>query len=435
MPVITIDRLAFGGAGFGRIDGKACFVPYTAPGDVVDIALTRSKSSYSEGKLEGIRTQSPSRVQPVCPVFGSCGGCNWQHIDYEEQCRQKEQIFTDTLWRSARVDSGKILPLLPADTPFAYRQRIQLQVTFTAGRLAVGFHRSGSHQVVDIPDHCAIAVPALNGAIAEVRWLILESGEPDRVSRVDLVASPEGQVVAIFNYSGHDRQKLAGSLAAGARRLSFIHGISIHTERNRPQQHLFGPELMHYTIPSCKGEDLKVHYSPEGFSQVNLLGNRTIVQALIDFCANISTDSILDLFCGNGNFSLPLAYNARKVVGYESNATSVKLAGYNADLNGIDHARYHCSDSAVGLEQLAAAGEHFDLVVIDPPRAGAVDVARKLYRTKASHVIYVSCDPPTLARDISTLQNSGYRVLHVQPVDMFPQTYHLESITFLQALT
>ncbi len=433
MPEITIDRLAFGGAGFGKIDGKACFVPYAAPGDVAEIIIKNSKSSYSAGVIEAVKSPSAFRVPSVCQVFGICGGCNWQHIAYEEQCRQKEQIFADTLWRSARLDAGLIRPIVPAVSCFAYRQRIQLKVDFSGGKLSLGFHRSGSHSVVDIPDCCPIAVPALNARLAEVRGLILRCGEPDRIPQVDLVAAADSQVAAIFHYSGHDHQGFACRLADAGKKLASFHAISIQSGRKGSLLQLFGSGQMTYTLPSCGGEELEIHYAPDGFSQVNFSMNRAIVAALLDFCATISTDAILDLFCGNGNLSLPLARNAGKVVGFESHAKSVMLAGANARHNGVDNARYICMDSAAGMAQLAAAGEFFDLVVIDPPRAGAADVVRNLYRSKASHVIYVSCDPPTLARDINTLQQTGYQVLHVQPVDMFPQTYHLESITFLQA--
>jgi 23S rRNA (uracil1939-C5)-methyltransferase len=434
MPAITIDRLAFGGAGFGRIDGKACFVPYTAPGDLAEITIIRDKSSYCEGMLTGIAKPAACRVPPVCPVFGNCGGCNWQHIAYDEQCRQKEQIFADTLWRSARLGPEKIRPLLRADSPFAYRQRIQLKVNSAAGKLAIGFYRAGSHFVIDIGDCCPIAMPAVNAALAEVRSLITASGEPDSVPQVDLTASADGRVAAVFHYIGNSLQNFARCLTVAGKKLSRIDGISIQSGRKNSLHHLFGPELMTYSLPSCQGDDLVIHYAPDGFSQVNFSRNRAIVAALIEFCGTTSPGSILDLFCGNGNFSLPLARNAGKVVGFESFAKSVQLAALNASHNGIDNVRYRCMDSAAGLEQLAAAGEHFDLVIIDPPRTGAADVVRKLHQSKADHVIYISCDPSTLARDLGILQKSGYQVLHVQPVDMFPQTYHLESVTFLQAL-
>lgn len=434
MTTITIDRLAFGGAGFGRIDGKACFVPNTAPGDVAEIELTYNKKSYSEGVLKEITIPSACRILPSCPVFGVCGGCNWQHITYNEQCIQKERIFADTLWRAARVNADKIKQLLRAESQYAYRQRIQLKVSYTAGKLSVGFYRQGSHVVIDIPDHCTIAIPALNASIAEIRSLILSSREPEKISQVELIASPGGQVTAIFHYNGHDLQNFAMRLAAAENNLVSLQGINIMSGRNKLPQHLFGPELLTYRLPSCNGDTLEIDYSPAGFTQVNFSGNRAIVAALLDFCASIKSAAILDLFCGNGNFSLPLARNADKIVGIESFAKSVLLAEQNARKNGLENARYFCMDSMQGLEQLVSAGEFFDLVVIDPPRSGAADVARIIYRSKATHVIYISCDPPTLARDIDILQKNGYQVLYVQPVDMFPQTYHIESIAFLQSL-
>lgn len=435
MPQITIDRLAFGGAGFGRLEGKACFVPYTAPGDLAEIAITRDKGSYAEAVVNSLVIPAMVRVSPPCPVFGSCGGCNWQHIDYEEQCRQKELILAETLWRAARVTPEKIRPLQRAAAPYAYRQRIQVKVHKAAGELAIGFHRPGSHFVVDIADHCPLAVTAVNAALSEVRKLVAASAEPESIPQVDLSAAADGRVAAIFHYIGTRRPEFARELVTAAKQQTVISGISVQSGRKSSLQLFFGPEQMVYTLPACKGDELEILYPPDGFSQVNFPVNRAIVAALIAFCATISTETILDLYCGNGNFSLPLARNAARVTGFESFERSVLLAGENARRNRIDNAVYACTDAAAGLEQLAAAGEFFDLVVIDPPRCGAVEVVRKLSRKNAAHVIYVSCDPPTLARDLGTLQKNGFELLQVQPVDMFPQTYHLENVAFLRALS
>jgi 23S rRNA (uracil1939-C5)-methyltransferase len=166
---------------------------------------------------------------------------------------------------------------------------------------------------------------------------------------------------------------------------------------------------------------------------VNFQQNRAIVSILIDFCTHVSIGSILDLCCGNGNFSIPLARKAGKVTGFETFHKSVQLAKRNAEYNGIDNAVYVCKDSATGLLELVDTGEKVDLVILDPPRTGAADVTRNLYRLNASYVIYISCDPLTLARDLGILIKSGFQLIRLQPVDMFPQTYHLESIAFLQA--
>jgi 23S rRNA (uracil1939-C5)-methyltransferase len=435
MPSINIDKLAFGGSGFGRIDGKACFVPYTAPGDVAEISISKDNRSYSEGVLEKLLISSALRVHPICPVFGSCGGCNWQHISYDEQCLQKDQIFADTLWRSARVDASRIKPVLRSASPFNYRQRVQLKVSFSEGKLSLGFYRTASHQVVDLPGRCDIAASVLNNSLAEVRELLTSFGEAHKIEQVDLVSSADGQVSLLFHCAGAVADELSHYLADSQNKLRTIHGIAIKAGRRSSIRHIFGEERICYPVPDSNGGEMDLYFSPDGFSQVNLSQNRAIIKVIIDFCSASVPGTILDLFCGNGNFSLPLAKTARRIVGFESFDKSVSLAKHNALTNGIHHANYICRDSAEGVNMLADTGEVFDLVIVDPPRAGADILAGKLHKVAASYLIYISCDPPTLSRDLAKLQQSGFEVMSIQPVDMFPQTYHLESITFLKKST
>lgn len=434
MPKLQIDRLSYGGSGFGRLDGKACFVPYTAPGDLVEIRIEKDKKSYCEGLLEELLLASPQRTLPPCPLFGSCGGCNWQHITYLEQAAQKEQIFADTLWRSARVNSDKIKPILSASAQFSYRSRIQLKVDYSGGRLSLGFHRRASHHVIDINDRCEIAAEPLNLAMPAIRELICTSPEPDKISQVDLASSADGSVSALFHYAGSFPEKLVSHLARAENSFPMIHSVTVSAGRNISNRHVFGLDKLKYNVPDSNGGELELYYSPGSFSQINFAQNSAIVETVLYLCSTVSAVSVLDLFCGNGNFSLPLAGRVQKILGFETSKKSVSSAKYNAAVNGIDNAQYVCLDSAAGLEKLAADKERFDLVIMDPPRTGADDVSRIVFRTGASHLIYVSCDPPTLGRDISILEKFGFEVVTVQPVDMFPQTYHLESVTFLKAI-
>ena len=434
MPKLQIDRLAYGGSGFGRLDGKACFVPYTAPGDLAEIRIEKDKSSYCEGVLEELLSSSPQRILPRCQLFGSCGGCNWQHISYREQAGQKEQIFADTLWRSARVDREKIKPILTAFAPFRYRSRIQLKVNYAGGRISLGFHRRASHHVIDINDCCEIAAEPLNLAMPAIRELILSAPEPEKISQVDLASSADGSVSALFHYVGSFPESLAIHLARAENSLPMIHSVTVRAGRKNSSSHVYGLQRLKYNVPGANGEELELYYLPDSFSQINFAQNRVIVETLRDLAAAVSAVSVLDLFCGNGNFSLPLAGMVRKIVGFETSEKSVSTAKYNAAVNGIDNARYICMDSAAGLDKLVRDKELFDLVIMDPPRTGAADVSRKVSKSGASHLLYVSCDPPTLGRDISILEKSGFEVISIQPVDMFPQTYHLESVTFLKAI-
>lgn len=434
MSIVQIEKLAFGGAGFGRLDGKACFVPYTAPGDVAEITIAKNKSSYIEGVLNKLITPSVLRCKPVCPVFGNCGGCNWQHISYEEQCTQKEMIFADTLWRIARVGQECIKPLARASEPFTYRQRIQLKVNVCDGMIVLGFYRPGSHFVVDLPGKCAITAAPINSAISETRDILQAFPEAAQIPQVDLSADSDGTVTALFHYSGRNKESLIRHLAQYKQCLKQIAGVSVQTGRKYSINFVFGPEMLRYTVPSPDGNDLNMSYGPDSFSQVNFSQNRALIDAVLTHCSNVATDRVLDLFCGNGNFSLPVARLAGSVTGMESFAKSISLAKYNALQNSINNAEFTCEDSAAGVARLARAAEHYDLVLLDPPRSGAESVARILHRLKPQHLIYVSCDPPTLARDLSTLQKSGFKVVTVQPVDMFPQTYHLESVTLLESI-
>ncbi len=434
MPNLLIDKLAFGGAGFGRLDGKACFVPYTAPGDRVEIAVTKSRSSYLEGTVKRIESPADCRVTPVCPVFGICGGCNWQHVGYDVQCRQKEEIFADTLWRIARVEREFIDPLLEESDPFAYRQRIQLKVHASGDRLSLGFYRHGSHYVVDLPDGCAIARPEINRALPELRAILASAPEPDRIPQVDLSAGEDGTVAALFHFIGKDPAAMHDHLAGLQGKAEKIAAIFLQVGRKESIKTVFGPLRLGYTLPSSSGSMLSLTYSVDSFSQVNFRQNRKIVELILSWTASRPSGSVLDLFCGNGNFSLPVSTLGGAVLGMESYDRSIELATQNAVRNGIENARFLCEDSAAGVMALAEEGKVFDLVLLDPPRSGADAVVRNLHLLKPSYLIYISCDPPTLGRDLALLQKTGFRVERIQPVDMFPQTYHLESVTFLQAV-
>lgn len=433
MAAIEIEKLVYGGAGFGRIDGKACFVPFTAPGDKLEIRIAKSKGSYLRGVVEKICSPSIHRVMPPCPVFGLCGGCNWQHVSYKEQSLQKAAMLADTLWRTARVDAAKIRPLLQAPAEYAYRQRIQLKAACSGGRIALGFYRPASHDVIDIVNHCEIAVAPLNKAMGLVRGIIESFGEPAQIHQIDLAAAADASVSALFHYQGSHPEKMAEHLAQFALAGGGLHSLNMQWSGKSSCRHISGLEKLGYQVPSSAGGDIDLYFSPDSFSQINFAQNRVIVQLLLDYCSGISPDSILDFYSGNGNFSLPLAGRVKKVLGYEAALNSVSLAKFNAAANGIANARYLCKDSLAALRGLVRKREKFDLVIMDPPRSGADQLAKELHMIEPAQIVYISCDPPTLGRDLAFLQDSGFEITSVQPVDMFPQTYHLENVVFLKA--
>lgn len=423
---LRIDTLAYGGKGVGRLDGKAVFVPLVAPGDRVLCRIVQDRKRYAEGEIAELLEPSALRRPPLCPVFGECGGCQWQHLPYAEQVLWKERIFADTLRRQAGVTEAVLRPLLPAPQEWGYRSRVQFKCRQTADGFVMGFYRRGSHYVVDIPS-CSIAAPRLNELLFSFRRWLAASPCPERIPQVDMEYDDESKVRVVVHHLDGESAPLAEYLQP----LADQAGVSLFLQSGRKE-----------TLRRVCGEvDLHIHplgtgrqrlaYGPGGFAQVNLEQNRSLVACLLEEAALCGEERVLELFCGMGNFSLPLALRAREVVGVENYAPAIECAVANARDNGIKNARFHALAAEAAMLRLPAA-QDCDLVVLDPPRTGAYPVMRELLRLRPPRVIYVSCDPATLARDLVPLLHNGYEVLTSRPIDLFPQTFHTESVTVLR---
>ncbi|MCM2357249.1 MAG: 23S rRNA (uracil(1939)-C(5))-methyltransferase RlmD [Geobacteraceae bacterium] len=430
---IHIEKLAFGGAGLGHLAGKVCFVPFTAPGDTARIRVKSEKRSYQEGELRELLTPAPERVVPPCPVFGSCGGCNWQHLSYDAQLAAKQEIFAELLWRCGRVPRERLLPIVAAPGPYGYRARTQFKLRFIAGELHIGFYRGGSHFVVDLPGRCAIADPAINRLFTELGGLMAHFPEPDKVPQIDVAIGDDDAALLVFHYIGSRHEETARWLAQ--RWHDPATGLHLQSGRKATMQQIAAPGALSYLIPAnfLPGvPERRLTFSAGGFSQVNYRQNLALIATVFDWAALTGRETVLDLYCGNGNFSIPLAHCAAKVVGVEDYEPSLRDARRNCQQNGVANAVFHCSDAASALAGLAQGRERFDLVVLDPPRTGAAELVRQIPLVKPAKIIYISCDPATLARDIGILGKHGYQVVKSVPVDMFPQTYHIESVTLLE---
>jgi 23S rRNA (uracil1939-C5)-methyltransferase len=423
---LRIDALAFGGNGVGRHEGKAVFVPFTTPGDLACCRLVRDHRRYAEAELVELIEPAPERREPPCPVFGACGGCQWQHLPYAEQGRWKERIFADLLARQAKVPGEVIRQLVPSSSEWNYRSRVQFKCRQTGQGFVMGFYRRGSHYVIDVAD-CPITAPRLNEALRLFRKWLPASPCPELIPQVDLELDDEGRVRATVHCLDRDPAPLAAYLGPLAE-------VSLFLQSGRKET------LMRV----CGVEELRIHplgaggprlaYGPGGFAQVNLEQNRRLVAEVLAAAGLDGTQRVLDLFCGMGNFSLPLALQARAVIGVEDYAPAVARAEANARANGIGNVLFHARP-ADGAATALAAGEGFDLVVLDPPRAGAYQAVRDLLAVRPSRIIYVSCDPTTLARDLVPLLHGGYELLSARPFDLFPQTYHIESVSVLRRIS
>ena len=351
---VTIEKLTFGGSGLGHVEGKVCFVPYTAPGDVARVRVTSDKSSYMQAELVDLVIPSGDRVVPACSAFGSCGGCSWQHLSYSCQAAAKQEIFADLMWRSGKVPRERILPLIAATQPFQYRSRIQLKVRGAAGTLHLGFYRSGSHSVVDLPQLCHIASPAINRLVTEVREVLSLCPESDKVSQVDIATGDNDGAVIAFHYVGNRQADFADFLLGKWQIPST--GLYIKSGRKNTLTRLAGSERLSYTIPRdfLPGMPQRtLMFSPGAFSQVNYQQNLNLISTVFAWAGLTGSETILDVYCGNGNLSIPLAHAACRVVGIEEYAPSIADAVHNCAFNNLRNASYRSCSAAAGIQDLS----------------------------------------------------------------------------------
>ena len=423
LPPLTIETLVNGGAGLARHAGRVVFIPHAAVGDVVVCRVTKIKKSFLEAEIDNIVQPSSVRRVPACPVAGECGGCQWQHLPYPEQLCWKESLFRDSLVRQCHIDSAKVLPILAAPQEWNYRTRIQIKCEKRGTTFVTGFFRSRSHDIVAI-DNCPLIAPELNDLLHSFQQLFDNSAYAAHISQIDLMVDDCRKSAAVIHYAGDKISALAETIEAAA----FSADILLQTETRRK----LIPVTGHGTLTIEVDEpSIALDYSAGSFAQINLEQNRRMVKKVVDLANLSGTESVVDLFCGMGNFSLPLAKRAGQVIGVEASGSSIKMANKNCRRQNIENAAFY-NRSAVGALTFFSQQRPVDLVVLDPPRSGASEVMKELIDRPVKRIIYVSCDPQTLTRDLKILVKGGYELVSSQPVDMFPQTHHCESITLLQ---
>lgn len=432
LSVATIDKLAFGGNGVCRIDGKVCFVPLSCPGDEVSLRVTTQKKSYCTAAIAETIKPSPSRIVPECSIFGECGGCNWQHISYPVQLEHKRLILAEILWRGARVPADLIEDIVAAPLQYGYRSRLQFKVSVQKGRLCIGFYRQGSHQVVDAPDGCPVAASVINRALDSFRAVLRSCPDVASISQISIDAGDSG-VVVVIHHNGNAASKIRDYVISRAGYFGPCTGLYLKADNQLCGENVWGSsEIFYQMSPAdpCQ-KPVVLTYLPGGFAQVNQRQNGSMLSVIRRLGAFTPSGLLLDLYCGNGNLSIPLAAEVASVVGIEGNAGSIQAAEHNCELNAVANARFFCDDVSSGVRRLIDQCLRFDTVLLDPPRAGAGEVIPDIVRLEPDKIIYVSCDPSTLARDCGLLADYGYRVVTSVPIDMFPQTFHIESVTLL----
>lgn len=418
---VKIDSMAFGGYGVARVDGKVLFIPYAVTGDEVWVEITQEKKTYSMGKLVRIVEPSSQRVDPFCPYFGECGGCQWQHINPSIQGAIKRTIFIEILKRLGKFDPMPSVEVVPFPNPYGYRVRVQLKVR----KKMIGYYQEGTHRIVDIT-HCPIAHPLVNRIISILRDQRDHFSSMEEIE-VNVSSREEKGVLLLHPYSKDQRLKhFAKQLLQNQ---SLLKGIAI--ARGNQWTSLGNPSIS-FMVPFTEGEKvnkLSFRISPGSFSQVNPEQNEKLIQTVLEFSSVKKNEKVLDLYAGVGNFTLPLAIHAGEVWGIEENRLAVGDAKFNAESNGIQNARFIEGKVETILKEWKM--EKPDQVILDPPRAGCKKIVDLIAGLKPKKIIYVSCEPTTFSRDLRLFEERGYSLERLRLIDMFPQTYHMEVVGLL----
>ena len=414
--------MAFKGHGVARVNGRVLFIPYAVKGDEAWVEIVQEKKDYLVGRVKTVPTPSPWRVNPPCPYFGRCGGCQWQHIDPSVQGEIKRDILQETLKRLAGLYETPSTKVFPSPQPYGYRIKIQLKGQ--GGK--IGYFQEKSHQLVDI-DQCLIAHPLVNDMLASIRE---ESSVFSEMKQIEINVSPEeGQGILILRPSAtHRRTEIF--LSDFLRRQKILKGMAIVSNGKFKR---LGQTDLTFTISfDRQGEtkQLKLRVSPESFFQVHPEQNRRLIQTVLDLGNPKEEEKVLDLYCGVGNLTLPLALNARETLGIEEVRAAVDDARFNAEVNGIEGCDFIGATVEEGLKDSRVVKP--DLLVLDPPRTGSKRTMDQIAGLAPKRIVYVSCDPTTFARDLHFLAERGYSLRGLSLIDLFPQTYHMEVVASLR---
>ena len=440
---IDILRLGSSGEGVGKYENFTVFVPGALPGERVQARITFVKKQYASAQLVTIETVSPQRVKPDCPVYEQCGGCQLQHLSYDGELAEKRQQVVDALERIGHFKDIHVLPTIGADSPWHYRNKMQFPVASAGkGKLAMGCFAAATHKVIDI-DSCLIQKDGNNAIMAVVRnWMKLyKIPAYDEDRRSGIVRHVMGRVgvhtgeIMVCLVTAQDmvpHMKDLVRMLKGA-----IPGLKsvVQNVNTRHTNVILGPKTrLIYGTPTIHDSigSLTFHISAQSFFQVNSEQAQKLYDMALQFADLKGNEIVADVYCGTGTITLFLAQKAKQVYGIEIVAPAIKDAVQNAKDNHIKNAQFILGDAVYKLPELIRNGVHPDVIVLDPPRAGCGEpVLDAIARTKPKRVVYVSCNPATLARDLAYLNDRGYAPEKVQPVDMFSRTHHVETVVLL----
>ncbi len=452
---LEIGDVAAGGEGVGKVDGFVFFVPGGAPGDVLEVEITVLKKKYGRARLAKVLTPSRRRVKPPCPVYDQCGGCQFQHLDYDAQLAYKTKMVQDAVEHLAVLRGVEVRPCRGMKDPWYYRNKAQMMV---AGRRYLplpsdrdgepklpprispyfGFYTQRTHRVVRV-EECMIqsrsnnaVLHAARDMVERLQWEPFDENSGQGILRYVIARSTQsGDTMLILVTTQPSLPHIKEFVSGVRQRVPKLKGVSVNLNPHRTNVLLGSTTRVVWGQDHLLEEvgDLKFRISPASFFQVNPWGLESLYEALDGAFAPRSKEAVLDLYCGVGSLSLHLARRARRVVGIDSCGPAIEDAIINSELNDLKNTYFTAGAVEKVLPRLYQQGERFAAALLDPPRKGcAPEVLNTISRMRIPRLVYVSCNPATLARDLGLLNEHGYRAHSLQPIDMFPQTYHVEVV-------
>ncbi|WP_193771395.1 23S rRNA (uracil(1939)-C(5))-methyltransferase RlmD [Candidatus Magnetaquicoccus inordinatus] len=422
---LQIEKIVANGLGLGFYQGKAVFVPFAAPGDQMQVAVTRSGAQHYFARCVQLQQGGDERVDPGCSVYTQCGGCQLRHLSLATQRQVKRAILRETLDRFPQLREVELAPfpeqLQQAD---GYRCRAGCKVRWVNGRLLLGFFQANSHKVADLSAGCPVLEERLNALLPSLRLVLPQLSVRERLPQVDLVSGEEGVGMVchlLAPLSKADRRLLQEWASAQG-----VVQLWLQQGRKEGLQPVLQQEELFYHAAG-----FRLQFAPADFIQAHRQGNRYLIEQVLRWAGE--GEVAWDLFCGMGNFSVPLASRFRHLLAVEGYAAVLQRTQYNLQSMGAASFRLLALDlfaeqSLLRLQQEAPA----DLLLLDPPREGALAVVKWLQQQALRKLLYISCNPATFARDAAILCHGGWRLLFVQPVDLFPQTAHLELLAYFE---
>lgn len=440
--IIKIDGYGHEGEGVGKINNFTVFVKGAIKGETVKIKLIKVSKTYGIGKLLEVILSSKDRTEPICPIYKRCGGCNLQHISYEEQLSFKTQRVKDVIERVGKIEGLKVHNTIGMDFPYNYRNKVQLPVGDNDGNIVVGFYAPRSHEIISM-DHCYIQSKIGDKVVKLLKnWMkeykVMPYDEKSHSGVVRHIMIREGfktkEVMVVIVTNGEKLPNVKPLIKSLREEILNLKSIIQNVNKDKTNVILGNKSTTLWgtdTISDYIGE-FRFNISPLSFFQVNPVQTEKLYRKALEYAGLTGNEVVFDAYCGTGTISLFLSRKAKMVFGIEIIPEAIENANENKIINDVNNVEFIVGKSEEEIPKLIEGGIHPDVIMLDPPRKGCEEsLLHAITGVKPKRIVYVSCDPATLARDLKVLEELGYKAVELQPVDMFPQGHHVECVVKL----